>query len=260
MFKKLICFFLLLIFLFSFFYISVFAESAEYSWFIKRNGNKRPLLQKGQEIINEYNAFYIDNNVNDDSEDKVIYITFDAGYENGNIAKIMDALKEESVCAAFFILDNIILKNTELVTRMVTEGHTVCNHTKNHKNLSGATERDIESNIKSLEILFKEKTGYEMSKYFRFPEGRYSENALKCVKSLGYKTIFWSFAYDDWDNSRQPDTKRAFKKIIENTHNGAVFLFHPTSKTNAEIFPELIKEWRRMGYRFGTLDELVSDI
>ena len=99
-----------------------------------------------------------------------------------------------------------------------------------------------------------------MSKYFRFPEGRYSENALKCVKSLGYKTIFWSFAYDDWDNSRQPDTKRAFKKIIDNTHNGAVFLFHPTSKTNAEIFPELIKEWRRMGYRFGTLDELVSDI
>ena len=120
------------------------------------------------------------------------------------------------------------------------------------------TDEEIEENITALEKLYEEKTGFEMDKFFRFPEGRYSENALRCVNNLGYKTVFWSFAYDDWDNNRQMNEEKAIGKVLSNTHNGAVMLFHPTSKTNAAIFPRLISEWRKMGYGFGTLCDLVK--
>ena len=225
-------------------------------WYLKRCKGGCPVFPKEAEEIKEYGAYYFDGSAN--NENKKIYITFDAGYENGNIEKILDILKSESVPAAFFLLDNIILKNTDLVIRMADEGHLVCNHTKNHKDLSMAKESEIASNLTALEKLYEEKTGREMSKYFRFPEGKYSIEALKSVQNLGYKTIFWSFAYDDWDNHRQTDPQKAIKKVLENTHNGAVMLFHPTSKTNAEIFPTLIEEWKKMGYSFGTLDELTS--
>jgi len=223
-------------------------------WYLKRNKNGIPGFPKEAKDIDQYNAYYIDKKA--DANNKVIYITFDAGYENGNVEKILDVLKSESVPAAFFLLDNIILKNEELVIRMAEEGHLVCNHTKNHKNLSFATKTEIENNLKALEMLYEEKTGREMSKYFRFPEGNYSINALKNIKELGYTTVFWSFAYDDWDNNRQQNKEKAIKKVLDNTHNGAIMLFHPTSSTNAEIFPTLIKEWKRMGYSFGTLNEL----
>ena len=141
---------------------------------------------------------------------------------------------------------------------MAVEGHLVCNHTKNHKDLTSASEEEIAKDLFALEEIYKENTGYEMAKYFRFPEGKYSVEALKCVQKLGYKTIFWSFGYDDWDNCRQPSKERAIKKILDNTHNGAVILLHPTSATNAKILPTLIKAWRDMGYEFGTLDELTS--
>lgn len=228
------------------------------SWYIKRNGTKRPLLDADQELIYNYDGYYIDKKLSDEDEKKVIYLTFDLGYENGNCEKILDTLNEEKIPSAFFVLDNIILKNTDLVTKMADSGHLICNHTKNHKNLCNLNDSEITQNITDLEELYEEKTGKKMDKFFRFPEGRYNENALKCVRSLGYKTIFWSFAYDDWDNNRQMSNEKAIKKVISNTHNGAVMLFHPTSKTNAEIFPELISEWRKMGYSFGTLYELVA--
>ena len=204
----------------------------------------------------DYGGFYIDDNA--DENNKVINLTFDAGYENGNVEKILDILKTESVPAAFFLLDNIIIKNTNLVTRMEEEGHLVCNHTKNHKNLSFASENEISRDLEALEMIYEEKCGKEMSKYFRFPEGNYSIESLKQVEKLGYKTIFWSFAYDDWDNGRQMSSSKAIKKILDGTHNGEIILLHPTSKTNADILPTLISEWRKMGYRFGTLDELTN--
>ncbi len=250
---KIICFLLIFILL----YGTVYAD-CEMSWYLKRNGNSRPMLDSVQELIYNYEGYYIDRKLTDDSKDKVLYLTFDTGYENGNLERILNVLKSEKVPAAFFVLDNIILKNTDLVTRMLEEGHLVCNHTKNHKNLSKLSEEEIKQSICALEDIYREKTGYTISKYFRFPEGKYSENALKVVNSLGYKTIFWSFAYDDWDNERQPNKETAIKKVLSNTHNGAVILLHPNSKTNAEILPTLISEWRRCGYRFGTLDELVE--
>ena len=225
-------------------------------WFLKRCKGSAPTFPPEASEIEQYDAYYIDKNATD--ENKVIYLTFDAGYENGNIEKILNILKEENVPAAFFLLDNIILKNTDLVLRMSDEGHLVCNHTKNHKNLSCASADEITRNLTALEKIYEEKTGRELSKYFRFPEGCYSIETLKCVSSLGYKTVFWSFAYDDWDNNRQMNKEKAIKKVLENTHNGAVMLFHPTSETNAEIFPELIREWKNMGYTFGTLDQLTA--
>lgn len=250
--KKIIAITLTLTGLFSF---PIYSSAADcLNWYLKRNKTEAPSFPQEAREIKQYNAYYIDDKVDDNN--KIIYITFDAGYENGNIEKILDTLKAESVPAAFFLLDNIILKNKDLVIRMAEEGHLVCNHTKNHKNLSFATENEITRDLTALEMLYKEKTGREMSKYFRFPEGKYSIEALKHVNNLGYTTVFWSFAYDDWDNNRQPNTAKAIKKVLENTHNGAIMLFHPTSNTNAEIFPTLIKEWKKMGYSFGTLDQL----
>ncbi len=254
----LLIFLSLLIGIFSNTVYAIETEDATLAWYIKRNGNKQPKLSPEQEIIKAYNAFYIDLNLSDESEKKTIYLTYDAGYENGNIEKTLDILKSECVPAAFFILDNIVLKNTDLVTRMASEGHLICNHTKNHKDLSLFTQEEIKNNLFSLEKICEEKTGFTMSKYFRFPEGKYTERTLKCVNDLGYTTIFWSFAYDDWDNGRQMSEEKAFKKVMSNTHNGAVILFHPTSETNVKILPRLIKEWKKQGYSFGTLDELTK--
>lgn len=234
-----------------------FAESDGINWYIKRSGSKQPDLPKEHCVIQKYNGYYIDKKLNDTSEIKRIYLTFDAGYENGNVEKILDILKEKDVPAAFFILNHIVKKNTDLVLRMTNEGHTVCNHTQKHKNLSTSSRDEIINDITGLELLYEKQTGMKMSKYFRFPEGKYSESALAVINDLGYKTIFWSFAYADWDDKNQPDTEKAKAKILENTHNGEVILLHPTSSTNAAILSELIDEWRAMGYSFGTMDELV---
>ena len=239
------------------FTVNSFADNSCH-WYIKRNGNSRPGFPKDAEAVAEHGGYFIDERLSETTEEKRIYITFDAGYENGNIEKILDVLKKENVPAAFFLLDNVILKNADLVIRMANEGHLVCNHTKNHKDLSNASEAEIADSLISLEKICEEKAGISMAKYFRFPEGKYSLTALECIEKLGYKTIFWSFGYDDWDNNRQPNSEKAIKKILDNTHNGEILLLHPTSATNAEILPTLISEWRKMGYTFGTLDELTA--
>ena len=249
--KKIIC----LILIVTCFFGSSLISNADCSrrWFIKRRGNECPEFPPDAEELEKLDVYYIDK-----SREKKIYLTFDAGYENGNVEKILDVLKEKEVPAAFFLLDNIILKNTDLVLRMANEGHLVCNHTKNHKNLSNASYDEISRNLSALEKIYEEKCSKTMSKYFRFPEGSYSLEAIKSIQKLGYKTIFWSFAYDDWDNNRQLDGEKAIKKILDNTHPGAVMLFHPTSETNATIMSDLIDSWREMGYSFGTLDELTK--
>ena len=236
--------------------INANATNLEFSWYCIRNGNSQPPITSEEALISKYGGYAIDRSVDDEADKRILYLTFDAGYENGNIEKILNVLKEKHVCAAFFILDNIILKNSDLVTRMAEEGHLVCNHTKNHKNICALSKDEILNNLSSLETIYREKTGLTMTKYFRFPEGRYSVSALKTINELGYKSIFWSFAYDDWDNMHQCDPEYAFNKIISNTHNGAIILLHPTSKVNAEIMPKLIDKWRAEGYSFGSLDDL----
>lgn len=224
-------------------------------WYIKRNGSAPPTPPADIDMIKQNGGFYINDDLGE--TEKKLYLTFDAGYENGNIEKILDTLKGEGVSAAFFVLDNLIIKNTDLVIRMGNEGHLVCNHTKNHKDLTEATNEEIAADLRALEDIYRSKTGRELDKFFRFPEGKYSESAMKCVSELGYKTAFWSFAYADWDNSKQPSEKYAIKKILDNTHNGAVILLHPTSSTNAKILGTLISEWRKMGYEFGSLTDFL---
>lgn len=232
------------------------AKETAKSFYIRKNGSERPHLPADEKNIEDFDAIYIDKNKEDNGEDKVLYLTFDAGYENGNIAKILDTLKDENVTGAFFLLGHIIRKNTDLVKRMHAEGHLVCNHTVNHKDMTQCTKDEMKENLLKLEQIYKECTGETMEKIFRFPEGRYDEQRLSYARELGYKTVFWSLAYADWDNENQPDPEKAKDILLKNTHNGAIILLHPTSATNAQILPALIKEWRSMGYRFGNLCDL----
>lgn len=246
----------LLLLIISFTNIISYAATDEYSWFFRKNGNCQPPLSNEERLINKYNGFCVDRSVSDYSSEKVLYLTFDVGYENGNVVKILDILKGENVRASFFILDNILLKNLDLVQRMIDDGHLICNHTKNHKNICGYTKDEIKKDLEELEALYYSKTGKKMAPYFRFPEGKYSESSLNIINELGYKSVFWSLSHADWDNNKQPQPERAINKLLTNTHNGAVILLHPTSKTNTEILPFLIKKWKEQGFTLATIDKI----
>ncbi len=236
------------------------ALAAEEGWYIKRNTeHKQPTPPPAFSVIEQYDAYFVDKKHKEDTDEKVLYLTFDAGYENGNIERILDTLKKEKVPGAFFILENLILRNPLLVTRMRDEGHLLCNHTLRHRDMTKIqSEAEFSQELSALDTLYREKIGGEMARYYRPPEGKYNADNIRLAQKCGYKTIFWSFAYADWDNNRQPSREAAIKKILDNTHNGAVILLHPTSSTNAEILPDLIRAWRDLGYRFGTLDELTA--
>lgn len=229
-------------------------------WYVKRaSDHRQPKLDAGQEIIEKHGGYYIDRRHGDDCEEKVIYLTFDAGYVNENVLSILDTLKKENVPAAFFILDHVLKKNGDTVQRMASDGHLVCNHTMRHKDMTRVSREEFAAELSGLASSYRALTGHPMPKYYRPPEGKYSEENLIWAKELGYKTVFWSFAYADWDNGAQPELAKAKKKICDNLHNGAVLLLHPTSKTNALLLPELIQEWKAEGYRFGTLDALTAE-
>ena len=237
--------------------VSVFASSAlsTGSWGLSfRQEGAPPIGNAGKDQLRQYQAAYIGN-----TNEKVLYLTFDAGYENGCTAKILDTLKEKQVPAAFFLVGNYIRQSPDLVRQMVAEGHTVGNHTMHHYDMSRLSDKAAFSKeLTDLEALYKETVGQELPKFYRPPQGIYSEENLKMAQELGYKTLFWSLAYVDWNNDAQPTREAAFAKLLPRTHNGAVVLLHSTSKTNAEILGELIDKWKEAGYRFGTLEELFS--
>ena len=240
--------------------LSLPARAAGTGWYCTRGTNHaQPQADPALREVEKYGGYYIDHTHTDPAaSDKVVYLTFDAGYENGNVAKVLDALKAEGATGAFFILGHVAESYPELVRRMADEGHAVCNHTYSHKNLCGAAAEEIASELTRLETACRESAGVAVAKYYRPPEGQFDESMLREVQRLGYKTVFWSFAYADWDNAKQPDPAAAKKKILDNLHNGAVILLHPTSATNAAILGEVIREMRAQGYRFGTLDELTG--
>lgn len=235
------------------------SETAPYNWYAKRNSDHTlPRLEPQFEFINAHRVFYGDKKAAE-SEDKVIYLTFDAGYENGNIARVLDALKKNDVKGAFFVLENLAIRNPELIKRMADEGHLICNHTRSHPDMTKLTDKSrFALQLSSLEDTLREKCGVECKKFYRPPEGRFSEQSLKYADELGYTTVFWSFAYADWDNNAQPLEKDAIKKILDNAHPGEIMLLHPTSRTNAEILDSVIKTLKADGYRFATLDELTK--
>jgi len=200
----------------------------------------------------KYNACYVG-----DTTQKVIYLTFDCGYENGNTAQILDALKKHSAPAAFFVVGLMIESAPELVKRMADEGHIVGNHTYHHPDMSAICEEGaFREELDSLAELYKETTGKELSHYYRPPRGIYSVENLKQAQAMGYKTIFWSLAYVDWYTDNQPTAEAAFQKLLPRIHNGAIVLLHQTSSTNAAILDELLTKWEEMGYTFASLDDL----
>ncbi len=227
--------------------------SAEGNWGLSfQQEGKPPVGNATADYLKQFQAFYVNQ-----TDEKVIYLTFDAGYENGNTAPILDALKKHHAPAAFFLVGNYLETSPELVKRMVEEGHTVGNHTYHHPDMSRISTREsFNQELTDLEALYQQTTGQPMKKYYRPPQGKYSEANLRMAKDLGYTTFFWSLAYVDWYEDKQPSHEEAFKKLLGRIHPGAVVLLHSTSKTNGEILDELLTRWEEMGYRFGDLEEL----
>ena len=220
-------------------------------WGLKRNENhEQPDLGTvNLKLINNYNGIAIGN-----KNSKYVYLTFDEGYEAGYTEKILDVLKENNVNATFFITGHYLNTAGEIVKRMIDEGHIVGNHTVNHKSMPSLSDEEIKKEVVSLQTAVYEKTGYEM-KFIRPPKGEYSERTLSLTNNMGYTTVMWSLAYDDWEEDKQGRTEYGKKKVLDNIHPGAVILLHATSKDNAEILGDLIKEIRDMGYEFKSIDE-----
>ena len=223
------------------------------SWGLSfRQEGAAPIGNAGVDQLRQYDAAYIG-----DTTRKVLYLTFDAGYENGCTEKILDILKKHDVRAAFFLTGHYLDQNRDLVRRMVSDGHIVGNHTMHHYDMSRLSDRDaFAKELQDLEELFTSVTGKELPKFYRPPQGIYSRENLQMAKELGYKTVFWSLAYADWDNNKQPTRQQAFDKLLPRTHDGAVVLLHSTSQTNAEILDELLTKWKEEGYQFETIDAL----
>ena len=202
-----------------------------------------------------YDAYY----VGDDGE-KVIYLTFDCGYENGNTEPILDALKKHNVQATFFIVGHFLETAPEMAKRMVEEGHAVGNHTYHHLDMPTISDQDtFQSEMDDVANLFREITGTELSMYYRPPQGKCNEQNLQMAQELGYSTIFWSLAYVDWNQDDQPSHEEAFEKLTTRVHPGAIVLLHNTSQTNGEILDELLTKWEEMGYSFKPLSELTGE-
>ena len=228
--------------------------SAEGNWGLSfQEEGKTPVGNATFEELAKYDAFYAEQ-----TEEKHIYLTFDVGYENGNTASILDTLKKHNVSATFFVVGTYIESDPELVKRMAEEGHIVGNHSWHHPDMSQIAAMDaFKKELEDVENAYLEVTGEEMTKFYRPPQGKYSEANLKMAQELEYKTFFWSLAYVDWYDDNQPSREEAFEKLLGRIHPGAIVLLHSTSDTNALILDELIQKWEEMGYTIRSLTELL---
>ena len=228
------------------------AQASTGNWGLSfQEEGKPPVGNASAEYLEGYQAYYVAP-----TEEKIIYLTFDMGYENGYTEGILDTLQKHGATAAFFLVGNYLETEPELVKRMAEEGHVVGNHTWSHPDMSQmASYDDFAGQLSRLEEAYFQLTGEEMPRYYRPPQGLYSEDNLRMAQELGYKTFFWSLAYADWYQDRQPSREEAFEKLLGRIHPGAVVLLHSTSQTNGEILDELLTRWEEMGYRFGSLEE-----
>lgn len=231
------------------------ATSAEGNWGLSfQQDGEAPTGNASFEELAQYNAYYAKQ-----TDEKILYLTFDAGYENGNTAPILDALKKHHVPATFFVVGTYIETEPELIRRMAEEGHTVGNHTWHHPDMSQISTMDaFQEELKAVEEIYSETTGQEMTKYYRPPQGKYSKDNLQMAKDLGYTTFFWSLAYVDWYEDDQPSEEDALDILTRRIHPGAVVLLHSTSETNARILDELLTRWEEMGYQIRPLEDLTE--
>lgn len=213
---------------------------------------KPPTGNATPDELKQYDTYFLG-----DTTKNKIYLTFDAGYENGNMPAILTALKKHKAKATFFVVGNFIETSPDLLKQIVADGHTVGNHTFHHPDMSSISTMDaFQKEINDLADLYKKTTGQQLVKFYRPPQGKYSTENLEMAKELGYKTFFWSLAYVDWYQNNQPSKEEAFSKLLKRIHPGAIVLLHSTSSTNAAILDELLTKWEDMGYTFGTLGEL----
>ncbi|MBQ3195435.1 MAG: polysaccharide deacetylase family protein [Clostridia bacterium] len=232
----------------------VSAAAKTENWYVKQVGNgARPIVMGGNTAtVDGYNTLYLGA-----EDEKVIYLTFDAGYVNENVISVLDTLKKHDVRATFFILPAVADYNLEVAKRMVEDGHLIGNHSASHRNMGAVSDKaQVEKELTDAEEHFKKATGAQMSKFFRPPEGAFSEDMLKYCTELGYTTVFWSFAYADWDNGAQPNCEDAKEKILSTAHNGEIMLLHPNSATNAAILDDVLTALEEEGYRFDTVDNI----
>jgi peptidoglycan-N-acetylmuramic acid deacetylase len=234
--------------IFSFVLLSVpsFAQSQNNWYFVSKNQNDRPTLPS----VTRDSAKGIGK------EEKVLYLTFDAGYENGNVEKTVKILKENDVTGAFFVLRHFIEKNPDLCRTIQENGNLLYNHSSTHKNFSRITSEEMKQELKGLEEVCQNTLGFHLDPYFRPPEGAWNEETLRVAEEAGYKTVFWSLAWADWDNNNQKSPEYAMEKLLSRVHDGAVILLHPTSETNTKILGEFIVKMKEAGYRFASVEEL----
>lgn len=228
--------------------------AAEGNWGLSfQQDGEPPVANASFEELKKYNAYYAE-----DTSEKKLYLTFDAGFENGNTPAILDALKKHDVKATFFVVGTYIKDNPNLIKRIHEEGHLIGNHTYHHPDMSQiATKESFHKELKDVETEYKNVVGEEMTKFYRPPQGKYNESNLQMAKDLGYHTFFWSLAYVDWYENDQPSKEEAFQKLLGRIHPGAIVLLHSTSKTNADILDELLTKWEKMGYKFASLETLI---
>lgn len=258
------CSLLILLFVFSFFFGEGIARlqehffpetiltAAEGSWGLSfQQEGEPPVTNATSEELGKYDTYYAK-----DTEEKVLYITFDAGYENGNTKPILESLKKHNAPATFFVVGTYLENNPDLIKQMVAEGHIVGNHTYHHPDMSQISSKEaFAEELQSVETIYKEITGEDMIKFYRPPQGTYNSSNLQMAQELGYKTFFWSLAYVDWYQDNQPTEAEAFDKLIPRVHPGAIVLLHSTSSTNAAILDELLTRWEEMGYQFRSLED-----
>lgn len=228
-------------------------STQEIDWYIVPNRNNLPPEPNkvASTMFKNYNTHYIGN-----TEKKVLYLTFDEGYENGYTSQILDILKKQNVPAAFFVVKPYIKTNKDLILRMVNEGHLVCNHSSSHPSMAKITNTiKFNKEFEEVEEEFKKITNLDMPKYFRPPMGKFSEQSLKLTNDLGYKSIFWSLAYKDFDIKNQPPKEKAIDTILSRVHNGSIILLHAVSKTNAEILEYILSNLKSQGYEFRSLTD-----
>lgn len=230
-------------------------DGAEKSWWYKVMPKGTPSGCPDDKILSTYKSTYFLG----DTSKKIIYLTFDEGYENGYSNKILDILKANDVKAAFFVTTPFINENPDLILRMVKEGHVVGNHSTTHPSMAAVAlkgEAAFNEELNGCAEAFKRVTGKEIDKFFRPPSGKYSELSIADTQNLGYKTVFWSFAYVDWEVDNQPLYHEALNIIDGRTHPGGIYLLHAVSKTNTYILDYQIKKWKDQGYVFNSLYDL----
>ncbi len=215
---------------------------------------QKPTGNASIQEMKQYDAYYMA-----EGDEKVLYLTFDCGYENGNTAPILDALKKHNAPATFFVVGHFLESAPDIVKRMVEDGHTVGNHTYHHYDMSKISDQtSFQKEMNDVSDKFREITGTELAMYYRPPQGKYSTANLQMAKDMGYSTFFWSLAYVDWDQDAQPSHEEALKKLMGRVHPGAIVLLHSTSKTNGEILDEVLTKWEEMGYTFRPLADFLQ--